>query len=192
MQLGVTQDTVRHILTAEMLAPFLPQAPRILAIGDGFGTCAGALRTTFPHATIHCADLSFALAEQRERLTRAFGETGFTFSHAQALEADGHDRQYDLAINIASMLEMDPPEVARYFGFLRGRVDLFYCCNRESKTLPDGAVSRFDHYPWSTRDEVLVDEPCPWHQWYIHPKPPWKRRYDGVHRHRLARLSAVA
>ena len=95
----------------------------------------------------------------------------------------------DLAINIASMQEMDPPVTAAYFSELRaaaaGRAVTFYCCNREEKTLPDGTVARFASYPWRPDDEVLVDELCPWHQEYYATRPPFYRPYDGPIRHKL-------
>lgn len=95
----------------------------------------------------------------------------------------------DLTLNIASMQEMDPPVIASYFEELRTiaeqREIAFYCCNREEKVLPDGTVSRFSAYPWHTDDWVLVDELCPWHQQYYSLRPPFYRRYDGAHRHRL-------
>lgn len=99
----------------------------------------------------------------------------------------------DLALNIASMQEMDPPVVAAYFADLRAvaasrRLD-FYCCNREEKTLPDGTQVRFSQYPWHPGDRVRFDEPCPWHQVYYSARPPFFRSYDGPIRHRLATLA---
>ena len=114
-----------------------------------------------------------------------------------ALQASNHkllrNLQADLVINIASMQEMDPPVVEDYFDDFRimGAANplVFYCCNREEKHLPDGTVSRFVDYPWDQHDQLLVDEPCPWHQEYYSFKPPFYRPYDGAHRHRLALLS---
>lgn len=99
----------------------------------------------------------------------------------------------DLALNIASMQEMNPPVVAAYFDDLRAvassRTLHFYCCNREEKTLPDGTVVRFGEYPWRDDDRVQLDELCPWHQEYYAAGPPFYRPYDGPIRHRLAILS---
>jgi hypothetical protein len=102
---------------------------------------------------------------------------------------------FHLAINIASMQEMDPPVIAGYFAALRvasARVaggTAFYCCNREEKILPDGTVTRIGDYPWREDDEVLVDELCPWHQVFYGKRPPFYRPYDGPVRHRLAVLA---
>jgi hypothetical protein len=103
----------------------------------------------------------------------------------------------DLAINIASMQEMDVDVIAAYFSDLRssasagvGKV-LFYCCNRESKTLPDGSVIRLADYPWRPKDRAAVDELCPWHQRYYSARPPFYHPYDGPVRHRLVELSAA-
>ena len=95
----------------------------------------------------------------------------------------------DLALNIASMQEMNPSVTAAYFDDLRAvasrRELTFYCCNRDEKTLPDGTVSKFNEYPWQANDRVLVDELCPWHQQYYTIRPPFFRSYDGPTRHRL-------
>ena len=110
-----------------------------------------------------------------------------------AIQASNHELlrncPVDLALNIASMQEMNPPVTAAYFDDLRviaSRRDLtFYCCNRVEKTLPDGTVSKFNEYPWQASDRVLVDELCPWHQKYYTIRPPFYRPYDAPHRHRL-------
>jgi hypothetical protein len=187
MGLAFTQDTVRQLCTVVLLRPHLATASAALVIGDGFGVVAGLIRAIFPRVSLHLVDLSFTLREQQTRLVRAFGANGLEFAHAADLN-QWADRRFDVAINVASMQEMDPPEVARYFTFMRGRVRLFYCCNRERKVLPDGTVSAFQNYPWSADDEILLDEPCPWHQFFFSVRPPFVRHYDGMHRHRLARL----
>ncbi len=115
-----------------------------------------------------------------------------------AIQASNHallqHAPMDLVINIVSMQEMDPPVIAAYFDDLRAvaatRRLYFYCCNREEKRLPDGAVTRFADYPWSPRDDVLVDELCPWHQQYYATRRPFYRRYDGPIRHRLVGMAA--
>jgi hypothetical protein len=73
----------------------------------------------------------------------------------------------DLAINIASMQEMRPPEIARYFDVIRNRAELFYCANRVEKWLSDeigsadGASARRDYpvrfhdYPWGNCEDIF-------------------------------------
>jgi putative sugar O-methyltransferase len=110
-----------------------------------------------------------------------------------AVQASNHELvrscPIDVVINIASMQEMDPPVVEAYFDDMRAiaqkRDVLFYCCNREAKTLPDGTVTRFASYPWRFDDQILVDGLCPWHQHYYSILPPFYRAYDGPHMHRL-------
>jgi len=132
-------------------------------------------------------DLAAALAQPRE------DDSGAVL----AIQASQHELlrkcPIDLALNVVSMQEMDPPMIAEYFEDLRvsaGRSPiLFYCCNREEKVLPDGTITRFSEYPWRQGDEVLIDERCPWHQQYYSTSPPFYRAYDGPIRHRLTRLS---
>ena len=114
--------------------------------------------------------------------------------------------EIDIAVNVASMQEMDSSTVASYFAFLRDRLrpaNIFYCCNREWKRLPDGQVSALADYPWVAEDRVLVDEPCPWHQYFLSVRQsptghaprllgipiPGVSHYDGTHRHRLVVMS---
>lgn len=113
-----------------------------------------------------------------------------------AVQASDHELlrrcPVDLALNIASMQEMDPPVIAAYFDDLRAiasqRQLVFYCCNREEKTLPDGVVTRFSTFPWHAGDKIVIDGLCPWHQQYYTFKPPFFRPYDGPIRHRLVIL----
>ena len=114
-----------------------------------------------------------------------------------AIQASNHEILKDcpigLAINIASMQEMDPKYIRNYFDDLyaiAAKRDLdFYCCNREEKTLPDGTVIRFKDYPWNSLDNIQIDELCPWHQEYYYYIPPFYRHYDGPHRHQLRKLT---
>ena len=114
-----------------------------------------------------------------------------------AIQASNHELlknfPIDLAINIASMQEMEPQYIRNYFDGLytiSSSRDLdFYCCNREEKTLPDGTITRFKDYPWSNLDNVKIDELCPWHQQFYIPYPPFYKPYDGPHRHQLRTLT---
>lgn len=134
--------------------------------------------------------LAAALAK---RTTNSDGRRGQVI----AIQASDHELlrkcPVDIALNIVSMQEMDPPVIAAYFDDLRAvasqRQLVFYCCNREAKVLPDGTVTRFSAYPWHADDQVLVDELCPWHQLYYTLRPPFFRPYDGPIRHRLASMT---
>jgi hypothetical protein len=109
--------------------------------------------------------------------------------------------EFDLAINIASMQEMDMKIINGYFDLLRkAKTNAFYCCNRLEKRMPGGEISRFMEYPWLASDKILVDEPCPWHQWLLGSAStpnvkfmgvplPFVHEYDGQHWHRLSLLS---
>ena len=50
-----------------------------------------------------------------------------------------------VAFNIASMQEMNMPQINGYFSCLRMLAKhndvYFYCCNRDEKTLPDGTLN---------------------------------------------------
>lgn len=205
-------DVMRQALTLA----FLKAQPGIVTdgvtcvIGDGFAALS-LLLLSQPGARVVLVNLtktllvdflfahkviaanSTALAEDEDGLRTALADPSIRLI---GLRAANHallqDAPADLAVNIASMQEMDPPVSAAYFDDLRAiaakRPLAFYCCNREEKRLPDGTVSRFADYPWRAADRVLVDELCPWHQHYYALRPPFYRPYDGPTRHRLAWL----
>jgi hypothetical protein len=187
-------------------------------IGDGYGAFALLAKAFLPDASFILVDLGKTLTMQAFGLEKAFPEEGHTlvegegdlqkdgFVYCRAEQADFlRAATVDTAVNIASMQEMDPGVVANYFSILRECLTgnaFFYCCNRMEKQMPDGTWSRFNDYPWDEEDAVLVDEPCPWHRYFLTPDPkgrvrifghrlPRKVTYDGVHWHRLARMSPI-
>lgn len=114
-----------------------------------------------------------------------------------ALQAEKHDLlahlDFDLAFNIASMQEMDLSTIQSYFGHLRaaaksGSVQ-FYCCNRDSKALPDGSIINFDDYGWHIDDVHIIDEECDWHRHYYRRFMPFYFKFDGTIRHRFTALA---
>lgn len=187
----------------------------ILVIGDGHGILSALLHNRFPSARILLVDLGATLLFQAVYLAKAFplathvltdedfaATSDATFSYCPADRIESlPNGDIDLAVNVASMQEMTLAAVAGYFKLLRKRrTRIFYCCNRLEKRLSGGELLRFMDYPWLTADVHLVDEACPWHQWFFGrsraPRVrvggvaiPLVHRYDGVHWHRLTRLA---
>ncbi len=222
MRVDPTLDAFRQLCTLEFLSRHVPRkCPhrplRFLMIGDGFGLLAALVKAHWPDAHLVMIDLGQTLLFQAFHLQRAYSAP-ITHLLAGSLAAERADfvycpsdrrealapMEFDVAVNVASMQEMDPSTVASYFAFLRQHLraaNLFYCCNREWKRLPDGQVSALGEYPWATADRVLVDEPCPWHQYYFTLRStgqsprllglpvPGVSYYDGIHRHRLVAMS---
>ena len=208
-------DALRQALTAALLLERAPErlGPGCIAavIGDGFCTLGSLLLSLAPGLRIISVNLSrtllvdlvflgkalpdveFALATDAHGLKTLLADPGV---RAIALRAEDSGLLAEcplaLAANVVSMQEMDPPVIAGYFTALRAGQNpptAFYCCNRQEKTLPDGTVVRFRDYPWSAKDEVLLDEACPWNQTYYTWRPPLYRNYDGPIWHRLALLA---
>ena len=111
---------------------------------------------------------------------------------------------FDLAVNIASMQEMNRQTIEGYFRFLRNHLNadnLFYCFNRERKEMDDGEVSEFLNYPWLEADQYVVNGYSPWPRFYLgRTRPrngprilgvrvPLVNYYDGKFMHRLAILA---
>ncbi len=145
-------------------------------------------------------DFQVRLVTDEESLREVLVEQSSNTSQVKVIAIQAKDHHLikkcpiDYTINIASMQEMEPNIIEEYFNDLRSAAVnnemYFYCANREEKLMPDGAVTRFSEYPWSSEDEVKVDELCPWHQTYYSHIPPFYRPYDGAHRHRLVKLAA--
>lgn len=222
MRVDPTLDAFRQLCTLELLERHLAtgiarRPPAFLMIGDGFGLLAALIKARWSDAHVAMVDLGQSLLFQVYHLQQAYGlpvthaysgrpgaeSADFVYCPSDRLE-DMASMSFDVAVNVASMQEMDPPTVASYFALLRQRLrpaNLFYCCNREWKQLPDGQVSALADYPWVPGDRVLVDAPCPWHQYYFSPRAtgraprvfglpvPGVSRYDGTHRHRLVTMA---
>jgi hypothetical protein len=214
MGLAFSQDAFRQVCTFNLLTKYftLDQPDRILVIGDGHGILSALLHQRYPAAQIFLVDLGSVLFFQAYHLHKAYtdasqaltfedlnGNATFRFCPADRLESLP-PVQFSLAINVASMQEMDPAMTANYFQLMRRHnTKLFYCCNRLEKRLVGGEIARFMDYPWLSTDEHLVDELCPWHQWFfgrgdsphatVFGIPiPLVHEYDGPHQHRLTRL----
>jgi hypothetical protein len=214
----LTLDQFRQACSYELIDRYLPAnvrpAPRVVIIGDGHGTLAALIAESWPAVTIALVDLGRTLVFQAQRLQQAHparthalaGEAGADRADVVYCAADRLDaldgRRFDVAINIASMQEMGSGVVAGYFSWLRQSMTpghLFYCCNREHKTLVGGEVSEFAAYPWRQADRIHLDARCPWHQYFVSRgggvplrlagvPVPLMRHYDGPHRHRLVTL----
>ncbi|MEW6690827.1 MAG: putative sugar O-methyltransferase [Pseudomonadota bacterium] len=208
-------DALRQALTAALLLERIPGrlAPGavVAVIGDGFGMLSALLLSLAPGVRVVAinlamtllVDLAFllrglpelklALATDAAGVDAALGDGKLRLVALRAEDAELLGRcPIDLAANVVSMQEMDPPVIAQYFDALRavGSTPVaFYCCNRLEKALPDGTVVRFREYPWSARDDVLLDEPCPWSEEFYTWWPPFYRPYDGPIWHRLALLA---
>lgn len=205
-------DVLRQTLTASFLSTFpnvLGSNKQVLIIGDGFGSLTSILLASKLSRQVILVNLTKTLLVDLLYLKKWMGDNLFNKSTVLidsevdipsisssksliAIEAINHKliRSFniDSIINVASMQEMNPSMVKAYFkdfSFISKDNLYFYCCNREEKILPDGTVSRFLDYPWNKKDSILLDELCPWHQYYYTLIPPMYKRYEGPHRHQL-------
>lgn len=214
---GYDLDVLRQALTLAFLRYKVPhklsKTASACVIGDGFASMTSLLLASGYAGNVYLVNLTKTLLVDLWYLKLWMGYEAFETSvnlvtdvdaleaarirgGVVAVQASDHELlqrcPVDIAINIASMQEMDPPAINAYFDDLRAVSDrqhiVFYCCNREEKTLPDGTITRFSDYPWSDSDQIILDELCPWHQRYYSIKPPFYHLYDGPIRHRLLEL----
>ena len=193
---------------------------KAIIIGDGYGFLASLIKERYPNSLILLVDLGKILLFQAYYCGKAHPtRSHYLLTNSQELNQNKlqHDFIYcpaehlkmvdslsfDLAINIASMQEMNQETIEQYFSYLRGHLrqdNLFYCCNREEKIMPGGEVSQFSRYPWSNKDVHLVDEYCPWYTHFLALtksergptvfgiRIPFVNYFDGQIRHRLTVL----
>jgi len=153
-----------------------------LIIGDGYGFLSSLVKSVIPNSTIVLVDIGKTLLFQAIYCQKAhpncshFGDDGkyapesVDFLYCPTEDIEKLNFTFDVAINIASMQEMNAFTVERYFQFMRqncNKDNFFYCCNRELKIMPGGEVSEFRKYPWKPEDRHLVDEYCPWYKYFL-------------------------
>jgi hypothetical protein len=205
--------TLRQVLSLAFLQQhhvFEQLVDPILVIGDGFGIMTSLLLSYLAKFKIKVVTVNLTqnlwidavfikksipsanicLVKNAEAYNKALKDSEV---NVICIQADNSqlisNATIGLAINIASMQEMNPSVITEYFDFIRATPNqktYFYCVNRIEKTLPDGIVSKFSNYPWHQDDQIIVDELCPWHQYYYNfGRPPFYFQYDGAHQHKL-------
>jgi len=170
---------ILHHLPARASAPL-----RIINIGDGYGFLSALIRLVLPDTRLVLVDLGKSLLFQAVTCERThpaathgvvlpeaagdgkeWAEADFIYCPTEYLDEVGRFT-FDIAVNIASMGEMNRRAIERYFRFLRRHMrphaNLFYCYNREVKVMRGGERTAFDEYPWSAHDRHLVDGYSPW------------------------------
>ena len=190
MGMNLTRDVFRQVCALELVKSHLPPRSdqkdlQILVIGDGLGILSALLKVIFPNSTIVMVDIgktlllqSYYVQKSHPKLTHSLVNSSnyvkssdFVYCPAEYLELIS-DFQFDIAVNIASMQEMNDATISRYFQFLRTTLksdNLFYCCNREYTRMVHGEVSEFFLYPWEHKDKHLIDSKCPWMHYVFLP-----------------------
>jgi len=210
MRLGTLRQVVAMAYLDHHLDLGALDAPMVI-IGDGFGVMASlALSHAALKTKIVLINLRQNLLADAVYVRRSVPETSVVLAETEEdyraalqqrqcrvilVRADNAaivtSGEIGLAVNIASMQEMDLEIVDLYFRIMRessGAATYFYCANRDEKMLPDGTVTRFAGYPWDERDQILDDGPCAWMQKYYSIRPPFYHPYDGPISHRLVIL----
>lgn len=177
----------------------------VLIIGDGYGFLSSLIKSVYPKCRIVLADIGNVLLFQAVNLQKIFLDSrhcfatddtklaDFIYCPAEHLE-DVEDLKYKLIINVASMQEMDYSVINRYFDYMRkyvARDNLFYCCNRVEKKLPEGEILQFHKYPWVEGDIHLVDEEPQYYKYYMNYKWPFVHFFDGKMHSRLTVMKTV-
>lgn len=214
LRLRKSYDAVRQVFVWQTIRPFL-QARRPLTwcvIGDGYGVFSALIREFQPDAKVILVDLAKTLVFQSVYLQMMHSDASHSlldehrdgdFLYCPASQAADIDCEVDVFVNVNSMQEMTMDTIRGYFEMFRrngGLDSLFYCCNRVEKCLPGGEMVRFLDYPWSAKDEILLDGICRYQRFFLHlrtaPKGPrifgaripFINEFDGDHWHRLVRL----
>jgi hypothetical protein len=195
-----SNDVTRCALTVDYLKKNIGDlnSKTITIIGDGYGRLGCLIKLLFPKSRIIYINLGRTLLfdyyysfkvfpKLQHKLVKNLINFTKDFNYVEAEFYKELEIKSDVFVNIASMQEMNLEQINDYFTLIKKNPDqLFYCCNRLSKKLPDNSVINFLEYPWQGF-EILKDELCPWHQKFPSLKPPFIRKFDGPTQHRLAR-----
>tara|TARA_B100000575_G_C23105534_1_gene638103 strand:- start:83 stop:1024 length:942 start_codon:yes stop_codon:yes gene_type:complete len=178
---------------------------KVSIIGDGNGFLGILLKLLFPNIKIVHINLGKILlfdylftakSQLFEELNTVYTKSDYkknsdcSFVPAEKIFDISID-DIDFFFNIASMGEMNPIIIDNYFEFMRKqntKDTYFYCCNRISKKLPDGTLTKFDAYQWSDDDKIIFDEKCNWYVYAPMSKPPFLKKFDGEFKHKLVIL----
>jgi hypothetical protein len=191
------------VLTLDFLEKFIPDLneKRVVIIGDGYGRLGTLIKAKFPKSKITYINLGRTLLFDLVYSKKTFPNSvvhlvenklnlSADFNFIEAEKVNQMQVMGDLFINIASMQEMNYSQIQEYFKIIKNQAPgtMFYCCNRESKKLPDGSVIEFRNYPWGDLNSLLK-EYCPWHQEFPMNRPPFKGKFDGPTLHSLVKVS---
>lgn len=197
-----SHDLARMVLTLDLLEKFISDfnEKRVVIIGDGYGRLGTLIKAKFPQSKIIYVNLGRTLLFDLVYSKKTFPKSvvhlvdskpdfAADFNFIEAERVSELEIKGDLFINIASMQEMNYSQIQQYFEIIKNQESgtFFYCCNRESKKLPDGSVIEFKNYPWGDLKELLK-EYCPWHQEFPMNRPPFKGKFDGPTLHTLVKV----
>jgi hypothetical protein len=204
-------DQAKSVLIYDTLNQYkiFQQNGSICIIGDGYGFMGSLIKEINPESHViyvnlrqnlmldalgfgMCFPQESACLFDRSASPATIGDDSHTIFLTAENYAELSQRPISLFINVASMQEMHPEVTKKYFEFMRqSTVEAFlYCLNREEKILPGSEVACFDEYPWGEA-EVLLDERCPFYHRWPSNIPPFLRKFDGPHRHKLVRLDRI-
>jgi putative sugar O-methyltransferase len=210
-------DLLRHAITLAFFRTHLNienEPDPMCIIGDGYANMSTVILGALPKSRVILVnlnktlivdliclrkglpDINYALVRNEQELEEALNiknirAIAITADDAQLIEK----ADISVAVNIESMMEMDPSTTSNYFQYLRncgGDTTAFYCNNNEEKILPDGTASRFFEYPWHDKDLYLLDERCPWRKYKYGFNPPLFYKRCRHNPHRLAILAKSA
>lgn len=177
----------------------------IVIIGDGSGYMSLLIKSLYPKARITLIDIGKVLLFQAINLQSIYQKYNHIVIDGDNVKVDKFDFlyvpsekiseikniKYKLAINIASMQEMNYESIDSYFKFLRKNStpdNLFYCCNRVLKKLPGGEILEFKKYPWHEKDRHILDEEPRFYEYKFISEFPFVSYLDGRMQHRLTNL----
>lgn len=224
LEVAMTINSFYQVCTAALLMRAIPRKDDfyILNIGDGYGFLSILLKEIYPKAKIVLVDLGKTLLFQAEFCHKAYPAKRHTLlskdnsqdiKNADFIYCPAEDLflldplNFDLAVNVVSMQEMNSSTIQDYFAFLHCHMkkeNYFYCCNRIEKKLVGGEVTKIDNYPWDKEDRHILDEICPWRGFFIYHRKisergltlgkwriPFISYMDGDIKHRLTILKTA-
>ena len=172
---------------------------KFCVIGDGYGYLSSVLKKLFPESTVIVVNLGKTLFFDAHYISQVFPKAKTALYQEEGnskddldflfLEAENYLKLSELGseffFNIASFQEMEPETVSNYFEQIMksSGKKFLYCCNRDEKFLPSGAVNRFKEFGVLNAQKKFFLEHCSWYDELFINRYPWVAKYDGSFSH---------
>lgn len=199
-------DVIKHLYVFNLLKKKIKTPKSIAVIGDGKANFITNAFLNYPNSVLYSINLPEVLIHDYFILKNyeIYKESDISVVENESDLSDKSKKLFfitpnnikmllnlkiELFVNICSFQEIKNKDISKYFDLIKANESLFYCCNRRYKKLPDGEEIIFKNYPWG-KGKKIFEEECPWLKNIYFFRPPFIKKYDGPHDHKLINYKA--
>lgn len=200
-QRQIDTDVIKHLYVFNCLKKNIQNPRSIAVIGDGKANFITNAYLNYPNSILYSINLPEVLIHDYYILKNygIYKEADISVVENEHDLSDKSKKVFfitpnnikmllnlkiELFVNICSFQEIKNNDIAKYLDLIKTNESLFYCCNRRYKKLPDGEEIIFKNYPWG-KGKIIFKEECPWLKNIYFFRPPFIKKYDGLHDHKL-------